>query len=106
MPKSIDPKSFIIGVLSTIVVCMAMGADKVKSNWIPNDLQRKNWDQGQQWAVCSVTAAEWSKREETKKGWEPFAVTKGDKEQIVEVWCRQPMGMPELTPPIDPLEAI
>ncbi|MDB4365328.1 hypothetical protein N9Z08_00205 [Pirellulales bacterium] len=47
MSKSIDPKSFIIGVLSSAVVCLAMGANPVQ----------QGWDYEQQWEFYSVPVA-------------------------------------------------
>ena len=99
MPKSIDPKSFIIGVLSAIVVCMAMGADsdEPKKKW--STLSRsggytnyetetyKNWDHEQFWDTKGLEPYEGRKGSNTK-GWEPFAATTDNGKHLV--WFRKP----------------
>ena len=90
MSKSIDPKSFIIGVLSAIVVCMAMGADsdepKKKYDFGPPPHRPetyKNWDHSQKWEVMAE-----HQNSNLNKGWEPFAVTVKDSQYLV--WSRKP----------------
>ena len=87
MPKSIDPKSFIIGVLSAIVVCMAMGADplierfeEIKKEYIKNTYTSQtfdNWDTEQFWDIKKTfTTGDLPGDQISVKGWQPFAVTK------------------------------
>ncbi len=77
--RSIDAKSFIIGVLSAVVVVMVMGAGE--SKW--------EWDYEQKWKIDAI---EWGKSNERAKGSEPFAVTNptsaGNSKAVV--WYRRP----------------
>ncbi len=77
--KAIDAKSFIIGVLSAVVVVMAMGAGAIQ----------KGWDYEQKWQIDAV---EWNKSNERVQGMEPFAVTNptsaGNSKAVV--WYRLP----------------
>ena len=75
MPKSIDPKSFIIGVLSAIVVCMAMGAV-----WESDTM--KSWDKDQVWFIHRTTYTNPSKDPKVV-GMEPFFVTKMSDGQLL-----------------------
>ena len=82
MPKvirAIDAKSFVIGVLSAVVVVMAMGAGAIQ----------RGWDAEQKWKIDAI---EWGKSNERVKGMEPFAVTNptsADNSKAV-VWYRSP----------------
>ena len=85
MPKSIDPKSFTIGVLSAIVVCMAMGADRSDAideavkEYIKNTYTSQtfdNWDTEQFWAIKKTSkTGDVPGDQISLKGWQPFAVT-------------------------------
>ena len=92
MSKVIDPKSFIIGVLSAIVVCMAMGADRLvteeslkenrefvkrfnKEHYTSQTFD--NWDTEQFWDIKKTfTTGDLPGDQFSIKGWQPFAVTK------------------------------
>ena len=91
MSKVIDPKSFIIGVLSAIVVCMAMGADRlvteeslketrefakryIKEHYTSQTFD--NWDTEQFWHIKITETRGILPGDQIKvKGWQPFGVT-------------------------------
>ena len=84
MPKSIDPKSFIIGVLSAIVVCMARGADRSDDReWLKKYIKNTytsqtfdNWDTEQFWEIKITDTMGILPGDQIKvKGWQPFGVT-------------------------------
>jgi hypothetical protein len=78
--RAIDAKSFIIGVLSAVIVCMVMGASATQ----------EGWDTQQEWQIISVTGYGASIEMVGREGMEPFAVTDETKGSGKMVYFRYP----------------